>query len=120
LELGIYVGVSTGSVCGGLVYYASTRSIAARADLIPLDITPQEFVKYENTRKDDNIPVYTDITFDIPEVLQEIQDETTTDRNINIPMAEDMNEDETNKIQEPLTEPEPLKSPISRKKQRNY
>ena len=118
-ELGIYVGVSPGSVGGGLVYYPSTRAIAARADLIPLNVTPQEFVKYENTRMDDKTPKYNDILFDIPEALQEIKDESSTDRGIHIPIPGENNNMEPNIIKEPTPEMESLKPPTSRRQVKN-
>ena len=85
-ELGIYVGVPNGSVGGGLTYYPSTRAIASRADLVPLDITPKEFEKYENNRTDDNRPSPVDVTFEIPQVLQEFEEERDKEGNLLIPV----------------------------------
>ena len=51
-ELGVYLGTADVSVNGGLIYYPSTRAFYARGDIVPLQITPQEFERYSNIRSD--------------------------------------------------------------------
>jgi len=84
-ELGIYLGVSEGSVGGGLVYYPSTRAIAARADLIPLDIIPDDFKRYENSNVEIK-PHIDDLSFEIPQVLREIEEENKGEEGLDIPI----------------------------------
>ena len=69
-EIGIYVGVSEGSVNGGLTYYPSTGAVAARADLVPLSITPEEFTKYANTRLESQDISIDDLTIEVPDILK--------------------------------------------------
>lgn len=49
-ELGVYLGESTGSVRGGLVFYPSTKAILARSDLVSLEVQEKEFSRYSNIR----------------------------------------------------------------------
>jgi hypothetical protein len=77
-ELGIYLGVSEGSIGGGLVYYPSTKRIAARGDLVPLNIKPEEFKKYENIGIGEKPPLC-DLTFEIPAVLEDVEAEKAED-----------------------------------------
>jgi hypothetical protein len=119
-ELGIYLGASEGSVGGGLVYYPSTRAIAARADLIPLNIVPEDFKRYENCNENTK-PSLEDLTFMIPQVLKPIEEERRTETELHIPLPGELNRPET--IQEPTTEDEQSKQvlqevlnvPVSRK-----
>ena len=82
-ELGIYLGVSEGSIGGGLVYYPSTRAITARADLVPLDITPEDFSRYENCNEGTK-PQIDELIFEIPQVLELIDEERQDDEALNI------------------------------------
>jgi hypothetical protein len=113
-ELGIYLGVSEGSIGGGLVYYPSTKRIAARGDLVPLNIKPEEFKKYENIGIGEKPPLC-DLTFEIPAVLEDVEAEKAEDAELNIPLPETTNKpssiNQNNKIAQ---EDQPMK-PMSRR-----
>ena len=49
-DIVIYVGHSSGYVNGGLVFSPSNGSISDRHDLIALDVKPEEFNRYSNTK----------------------------------------------------------------------
>jgi len=116
-ELGIYLGVSEGSIGGGLVYYPSTRAIAARADLIPLNITPEDFKRYENCNVESKTHIE-DLDFEIPNVLKAIEEENKEGEELNIPIPGQPLVDQQPLITTGLNEykePAELKVPTSRR-----
>ena len=80
-DVGVYLGPSKGSVNGGLVYLPYSNSIAARGDLIELQVTPSDFHRYSQSRE--NIKDLDDNHFHIG-IPQSIP-ETNTPAMSNIP-----------------------------------
>lgn len=108
-ELGIYLGRSKGSIGGGLVYFPSTKAILPRGDLIPLDLKPEEFKRYENIGTGEK-PSLIDLTFEIPGVLADVEMEKREEE-LNIPLPGIPMESNRE-----LESSRPIEEPISRSK----
>jgi hypothetical protein len=116
-ELGIYLGVSEGSVGGGLVYYPSSRAITARADLVPLDIAPEDFRRYENCNEGSK-PHIDELIFEIPQLLSSIEEERKEDEELYVPIPGQSTIPEKEQVAPPTTghkAQDGLKVPASRK-----